>query len=274
MTTATAATMGRTDVAPLEAESIPLRRSSRESKTAVTVYHEAAARKKSDDDEKKRGRMVSPKATPTDVVLAKEPAVMTMTATTERTDVVLAEEAVVVARGRGRVTASTTEEALVAVSEDRSFRVSIVLASDKVIGVSFNQGKSKGSGKWVSIIYLYICLLIYIIYTLIHLVCLTMFFFLQHVLVYRSNAQLHCGCFTLKSEAIAAKAVAEDTIDEYIRSTFNVEKSATLTTEQGATLLNWWKDERKRDKSLINRDDGLPPGIYLKNNKYVSCLCL
>ena len=51
-----------------------------------------------------------------------------------------------------------------AVSEDRSFRVSIVLASDKVIGVSFNQGKSKGSGKWVSIIYLYIWLLIYIIY--------------------------------------------------------------------------------------------------------------
>ena len=164
MTTATAATMGRTDVvlvkeaafvadvsvAALEAESVPLRRSSRESKTAVTVYHEAAARKKSDDDEKKRGRMVSPEATPTDVVLAKEPAVMTMTATTGRTDVVLAEEAVVVARGRGCVTASTTKEALVAVSEDRSFRVSIVLASDKVIGVSF--------------IYLYIWLLIYIIY--------------------------------------------------------------------------------------------------------------
>ena len=62
MTTAKAATMGRTDVvlvkeaafvadvsvAALEAESVPLRRSSRESKTAVTVYHEAAARKKSD----------------------------------------------------------------------------------------------------------------------------------------------------------------------------------------------------------------------------------
>ena len=91
-----------------------------------------------------------------------------------------------------------------------------------------------------------------------------------------ANAQFQCGVFKLKSDAIAAKAVAEDTIDEYIRSTFNVESSATLTTEQRATLLNWWKTKKKTEKSLITREDGLPTGINLekKNNKHVSCLCL
>ncbi len=101
-----------------------------------------------------------------------------------------------------------------------------------------------------------------------------MYFFLQEVNVYLSQVVLYCGYFVSKCDAIAAQAESESKIEAYIKSTFNVEKSATLTTEQGATLLNWWKDERKRDKSLINRDDGLPPGIYLKNNKYVSCLCL
>jgi hypothetical protein len=65
-----------------------------------------------------------------------------------------------------------------------------------------------------------------------------------------------CGVFKLKSDAIAAKVVADDTIDEYIRSTFNVENSAALTTEQRVTLLNWWKNKMKMDKSLITRENG------------------
>ena len=86
---------------------------------------------------------------------------------------------------------------------------------------------------------------------------------------------MNCGIFKLKSEAIAARAVAEDTIDKYIKSTFNVENSATLTTEQRVTLLNWWKNKKKMDKSLIIREDGLPTGIYLiDNGKHVSCVCL
>ena len=80
--------------------------------------------------------------------------------------------------------------------------------------------------------------------------------------------------FVLKSDAITAQAAAANKIDAYIKSTFNVEKSATLTTEQKTTVNNWWKDKKRSEGSLITREDGLPQGIFLENGKFVSCLRL
>jgi hypothetical protein len=120
------------------------------------------------------------------------------------------------------------------------------------IGITFNKKLSN----WVSIICLTLCLLIHFIHHT-HLSCLSRnVFLLQELNIYRHKAKMCCGVFKLKSDAIAAKVVADDTIDEYIRSTFNVENSAALTTEQRVTLLNWWKNKMKMDKSLITRENG------------------
>ena len=100
-----------------------------------------------------------------------------------------------------------------------------------------------------------------------------MYFFLQEVNVYHCNAQMFCGVFKLKSDAIAAKAESESKIEAYIKSTFNVEKSARpLTTDEKRTLIHWWQYERKRDPSLSSRKiRNLPRNIYqVSNGRYVS----
>lgn len=83
---------------------------------------------------------------------------------------------------------------------------------------------------------------------------------------------MQVGYFALKSDAITAKAAAEKTIDAYIYDTFPVgNKKRSL--EEKRILTNWWKDERKREKSLIIKEDGLLFGITLDNRydkKYVS----
>ncbi len=100
-----------------------------------------------------------------------------------------------------------------------------------------------------------------------------MYFFLQAANVYLSQVNLYCGYFVSKCDAIAAQAESESKIEAYIKSTFNVEKSARpLTTDEKSTLIHWWQDERKRDPSLSSRKiRNLPRNIYLlSNGKYVS----
>ena len=84
---------------------------------------------------------------------------------------------------------------------------------------------------------------------------------------------LYCGLFVSKCDAIAAQAVSASRIEAYIKSTFNVEKSARLlTTDEKTTLIHWWQDERKGDPSLTSRKiRNLPRNIYLlSSGKYVS----
>ena len=100
-----------------------------------------------------------------------------------------------------------------------------------------------------------------------------MYFFLQAANVYLSQVNLYCGYFVSKCDAIAAQAESESKIEAYIKSTFNVEKSARpLTTDEKRTLIHWWQYERKRDPSLSSRKiRNLPRNIYLlSNGKYVS----
>ena len=97
-----------------------------------------------------------------------------------------------------------------------------------------------------------------------------MYFFLQSANVYFPQVNLYCGYFVSKSDAIAAQAESASKIEVYIKSTFNVEKSARpFTTDEKTTLIHWWKYERKRDPSLV-KIRNLPRNIYLRDGKYVS----
>jgi hypothetical protein len=100
-----------------------------------------------------------------------------------------------------------------------------------------------------------------------------MYFFLQEAYVYLPLMVLYCGLFVSKSDAIAAQAESASKIEAYIKSTFNVEKSAQpFTTDEKTTLTHWWQDERKRDPSL-SKIRNLPRNIYLNlNGKHVSCI--